>query len=484
MNTGHRRRGRRRAGRFRRHRRRLGVQREPRRGLAGQPVQLLRQLTPSIRRPSRRGRSACRMGRPSVHAIDHPGVQRGTPAARRRCARCGPTCWPPTDGPRAGRRHRRRQRQHRPRPPRWRAASTRRRCRSASSTAPRAAREPPSAPASPRATRDSVGFMDADGATDLDALAGRPSARSRPAPTSRSASRALDDSVTFERHSRLREVGAGVYRRLTRTVAPGVVDTQCGFKVMRGDLAREVFASTRCDGFSFDVEVIGRFQRRGRAGRGVPGRLGRRARARPSCPPVTASPPSARWPTIAWRLRSELEPDVRPTVPRASRCRDQRRSTCSGRRRLAGLPPTLRGRRVAVVNWRDPWHSLAGGSERYAWEFALALLEAGARRRLRHRPRPAPDARASRATGSASGAAATVHVLPVGVVAAAASPPAGRATTWCIDAENGIPVVLAAARRRVVRRSCWSIHHVHQDQFRTYFPPPLAAAGPVPRGAG
>ena len=33
---------------------------------------------------------------------------------------------------------------------------------------------------------------------------------------------------------------------------------------------------------------------------------------------------------------------------------------------------------MAVVNWRDPWHSLAGGSERYAWEFARALRDAGA----------------------------------------------------------------------------------------------------------
>jgi hypothetical protein len=39
---------------------------------------------------------------------------------------------------------------------------------------------------------------------------------------------------------------------------------------------------------------------------------------------------------------------------------------------------TLRGRRVVVVNWRDPWHRLAGGSERYAWELARALVDAGA----------------------------------------------------------------------------------------------------------
>ena len=38
---------------------------------------------------------------------------------------------------------------------------------------------------------------------------------------------------------------------------------------------------------------------------------------------------------------------------------------------------SLAGRRAVVVNWRDPWHSLAGGSERYAWEYAKALHAAG-----------------------------------------------------------------------------------------------------------
>ena len=33
---------------------------------------------------------------------------------------------------------------------------------------------------------------------------------------------------------------------------------------------------------------------------------------------------------------------------------------------------------MAIVNWRDPEHSLAGGSEIYAWEFARALHEGGA----------------------------------------------------------------------------------------------------------
>jgi dolichyl-phosphate beta-glucosyltransferase len=111
-------------------------------------------------------------------------------------------------------------------------------------------------------TADRVGFMDADGATHLDALVAAGRVLDRGADVA-IGSRALPDSLTYERHSRVREVGASVYRRLTRTVAPGVNDTQCGFKLMRGDLAREVFAGTRCDGFSFDVEVIGRFLRGG-----------------------------------------------------------------------------------------------------------------------------------------------------------------------------------------------------------------------------
>ena len=39
----------------------------------------------------------------------------------------------------------------------------------------------------------------------------------------------------------------------------------------------------------------------------------------------------------------------------------------------------LSGLRIAVVNWRDPWHPQAGGAERYAWEMARALVVRGAK---------------------------------------------------------------------------------------------------------
>jgi dolichyl-phosphate beta-glucosyltransferase len=111
-------------------------------------------------------------------------------------------------------------------------------------------------------TADVVGFMDADCATDLSALAEGARLLAAGADVA-IASRAVPGSVTTERHSRVRAWGAALYRRSTRQIAPGIADTQCGFKLFRGDVAREVFAQTRADGFSFDVEVLGRAQRHG-----------------------------------------------------------------------------------------------------------------------------------------------------------------------------------------------------------------------------
>jgi dolichyl-phosphate beta-glucosyltransferase len=39
-------------------------------------------------------------------------------------------------------------------------------------------------------------------------------------------------------------------------VTGGIYDTQCGFKLFRGDVGREVFRLTRIEGFAIDVEVI------------------------------------------------------------------------------------------------------------------------------------------------------------------------------------------------------------------------------------
>jgi len=111
-------------------------------------------------------------------------------------------------------------------------------------------------------TADIVGFMDADGATRLDALMDAFRVIESGADVA-VGSRAVPGSVTTERHSAVRVLGARVYRASTHRLAPGISDTQCGFKVFRGDLARTIFASLRTTGFSFDVEVLSRAQRRG-----------------------------------------------------------------------------------------------------------------------------------------------------------------------------------------------------------------------------
>lgn len=40
-------------------------------------------------------------------------------------------------------------------------------------------------------------------------------------------------------------------------------DTQCGFKLYKGDVARELYAECMTEGFLFDVEIILRAQRAG-----------------------------------------------------------------------------------------------------------------------------------------------------------------------------------------------------------------------------
>ncbi|MFC4910370.1 glycosyltransferase [Actinomadura gamaensis] len=107
-----------------------------------------------------------------------------------------------------------------------------------------------------------VGFCDADMATDLSGLdaalallrAGRPvvvGSRRHPA------------SLVEDYSHPLRKVGAIVFNRLTRDLAGGVTDTQCGFKFFDGPLARAAAADLTTTGFAFDVELLMHCARRG-----------------------------------------------------------------------------------------------------------------------------------------------------------------------------------------------------------------------------
>lgn len=71
-------------------------------------------------------------------------------------------------------------------------------------------------------------------------------------------SRGLRDSQLIVRQPRYRELLGRVFNLLVQwTILPGIVDTQCGFKLFRGSVARKLFACATIDGFAFDVEVLG-----------------------------------------------------------------------------------------------------------------------------------------------------------------------------------------------------------------------------------
>ncbi len=73
------------------------------------------------------------------------------------------------------------------------------------------------------------------------------------------------------RYPPLRRFFGGLGQRLISTcVVGGFHDTQCGFKLYRADIARELFAAGRIDGFGFDFEVLFLAKRAGYAVAEVP----------------------------------------------------------------------------------------------------------------------------------------------------------------------------------------------------------------------
>jgi dolichyl-phosphate beta-glucosyltransferase len=84
-------------------------------------------------------------------------------------------------------------------------------------------------------------------------------------------SRAIDEDLVRRRQPLHRVWLGKVGNRVIRLFAvPGIGDTQCGFKLFRGDVARELFAAARIDRFAYDVEVLYLARRRGYAIAEVP----------------------------------------------------------------------------------------------------------------------------------------------------------------------------------------------------------------------
>lgn len=70
-------------------------------------------------------------------------------------------------------------------------------------------------------------------------------------------SRDLPDSRVTRHQAWPRELGGKLFNLVIRLFGVrGIRDTQCGFKLLRGEVARRLFAETTVDRFAYDVELV------------------------------------------------------------------------------------------------------------------------------------------------------------------------------------------------------------------------------------
>ena len=138
----------------------------------------------------------------------------------------------------------------------------------------------------------------------------------------------------------------------------------------------------------------------------------------------------------------------------------------------------LSGRRIAIANWRDPWHPEAGGAERYSWEMARGLVARGARVCYVTARAPGQTRRDSRdgITIARMGGRFTVYPRVLGWLLARR-----RSFDAVLDCQNGIPFFTPCVLPRRVPVLC-VVHHVHTDQFGVHFPGWMARAGRLLEG--
>lgn len=108
-----------------------------------------------------------------------------------------------------------------------------------------------------RASGEIIGFIDADYKTPIDEL-------DKLLPFLREGyevvigSRAVGDSRIERRQPLYRRLGSKGFKWAMRALVGlwGVGDTQCGFKFFQRDIARDLFARQKIDGYMFDVEIL------------------------------------------------------------------------------------------------------------------------------------------------------------------------------------------------------------------------------------
>lgn len=77
-------------------------------------------------------------------------------------------------------------------------------------------------------------------------------------------SRAVAGAAVQQRQPFYRELMGKTFNKIIRLLGVrGLRDTQCGFKLLRGDLARSLCSELTIEGFAYDVELVWLAQRRG-----------------------------------------------------------------------------------------------------------------------------------------------------------------------------------------------------------------------------
>ena len=141
-------------------------------------------------------------------------------------------------------------------------------------------------------------------------------------------------------------------------------------------------------------------------------------------------------------------------------------------------PGDLRGTRIGIANWRDPWHPQAGGAEQYAWEVARGLAGQGAEVRFVTARAPGQTRRETREGVEIirMGGQFSVYPLVLGWFLAHR-----RCLDAVLDCQNGIPFFTPWVLPRRVPVLC-VVHHVHTAQFGMHFPWWLARVGRLLEG--
>jgi dolichyl-phosphate beta-glucosyltransferase len=69
-------------------------------------------------------------------------------------------------------------------------------------------------------------------------------------------SRAKPDETREVKALAYRKFVGNTFNMIVQLLLPGIYDTQCGFKLFKADVARDIFTVSRINGYGFDVEVL------------------------------------------------------------------------------------------------------------------------------------------------------------------------------------------------------------------------------------